>query len=342
MQAMRETSRKAMNNEQFFDYEPQRKVLIEYTEKSALRRAVWGIALPCILFFFATRFWWRLALYVFNIFGISEQTAIKIFTEPAVSQIASIVLSLVLLILPFSLSCIIAGGKVSYCLALIKPKKNTALPYFLFGLGFCSFSNIAVSFAGRIFENFGFRSVVPENEDPSGLFGFLLVIISTVIVPAIAEEFAFRGVALSLLKPFGEGFAIIGSAAAFALLHGNFDQMFFAFLVGLVLGYIRIKTGSILICMCTHAANNLIAVVLSYFTDYPRYITEFAYTIYIVLALTLSVLGLALLKGKDNFSFKEYDGFMPKPKIYRRYFFSAGMIIVALLYVFRAFSYVNI
>ena len=342
MRATQETSRKVMNDEQFIDYEPQRKALKEYTEKSALRRAAWCVAIPCIVFFVVSLLWGSAVILLLSNFGIGSEKAVKILTEPAALTIISVAISLLCFTVPFIIACVIAGEKVSVSAGFIKPKEGTLLPCFLLGLGFCSFANIAVAYAGNIFESFGFNYSVPESEDPKGLFGFLLVLISTAVVPAIAEEFAFRGVVISLLKPFGEGFAVIASASVFGLVHGNFDQMFFAFLVGLVLGFVRIKTGSITVCMAIHFANNLVAVILSHFKNLPLYMSNTIYTIYLIIALLLAVLGVALLKEKNIFSFKEYDGVMEKKKIYKRYCFSVPTLILIIIYLFRAVSYINI
>ena len=54
----------------------------------------------------------------------------------------------------------------------------------------------------------------------------------------ISEELIFRGFVLRSLRPYGKRFAILGSAFLFGLFHGNLLQTPYAFLVGLVLGYV--------------------------------------------------------------------------------------------------------
>ena len=79
----------------------------------------------------------------------------------------------------------------------------------------------------------------------------------------IAEEFVFRGAALrSLLngtrKPW---VAIILSALLFSLAHLNPAQMLHAFLVGLLLGWMYWRTGSIIPGIVYHWVNNTVAYV---------------------------------------------------------------------------------
>ncbi len=88
----------------------------------------------------------------------------------------------------------------------------------------------------------------------------LMAFISTAIVPAVCEEFLFRGCVLSNLLPYGKTTALIGSALLFALMHGNFAQFFYTFMAGLVLGAVYLETGSIWAPTFIHLFNNFYSV----------------------------------------------------------------------------------
>lgn len=77
------------------------------------------------------------------------------------------------------------------------------------------------------------------------------------ILGPISEELLFRGVILRLLRPWGKQAAIVVSAIAFGLFHGNIIQIPFAFLVGLVLGYVTVEY-SIVWAMLLHIFNNFV------------------------------------------------------------------------------------
>lgn len=77
------------------------------------------------------------------------------------------------------------------------------------------------------------------------------------ILGPISEELLFRGVLLRLLRPRGKQAAIVLSAIAFGLFHGNLIQIPFAFLVGLVLGYVTVEY-SIVWAMVLHIFNNFV------------------------------------------------------------------------------------
>lgn len=73
----------------------------------------------------------------------------------------------------------------------------------------------------------------------------------------IAEELLFRGLFLRSVEPYGKKFAIFASALLFGLFHGNLSQGVFAFVVGLVLGYVTVEH-NIGWAMALHMFNNLI------------------------------------------------------------------------------------
>ena len=130
------------------------------------------------------------------------------------------------------------------------------------------FASQASSIAGAIIEGFGVEFPSMERELPTGFLGVTLVILSTSLFPALLEEFMMRGVILGVFKKFGDGFAIIASSLLFAFMHASLSQFAFAFLVGLILGFITVKANSIWPAVIIHAANNFISIVFSYLELY--------------------------------------------------------------------------
>lgn len=95
----------------------------------------------------------------------------------------------------------------------------------------------------------------------------VLCLLLLCIIGPLTEEMVFRrGVLHGLLgqhlKPVA---AVAVSALAFALVHANLAQGIPAFLIGLVLGFCYLRTGSISLSFPIHVANNVLAVVLMYF-----------------------------------------------------------------------------
>lgn len=83
---------------------------------------------------------------------------------------------------------------------------------------------------------------------------------TAVIAAPIMEEMLFRGIVLeSVRSRFGSCRAILISAAAFGLVHIIPQQMINAFLVGIVLGFIYVRTESLISVIILHAVNNALA-----------------------------------------------------------------------------------
>ncbi len=83
----------------------------------------------------------------------------------------------------------------------------------------------------------------------------------------IMEELLFRGLILRRLLPYGRTFAIVTSALMFGLFHGNFFQMGYAFTIGLGLGYITVRTGSMVHAVVMHVCFNTYSSLLAFMLE---------------------------------------------------------------------------
>jgi sodium transport system permease protein len=81
------------------------------------------------------------------------------------------------------------------------------------------------------------------------------------LTPAICEELAFRGFILSGLRHLGSRWgAILISSVLFGVTHGILQQSISATLVGVVIGYIAVQTGSLLPCLAFHLMYNSLSL----------------------------------------------------------------------------------
>lgn len=89
------------------------------------------------------------------------------------------------------------------------------------------------------------------------------------LVPAICEEYFFRGVLLRLLLQIvgHPGKAILISSLAFALIHMEPHAFISLCLSGILLGYIYLWTGSLRYSIFAHALFNGIQIVIEYITQ---------------------------------------------------------------------------
>lgn len=89
----------------------------------------------------------------------------------------------------------------------------------------------------------------------------VILLFSTVLIPAFCEELFFRGLIMTNLLPLGRNFSIIASGIIFGLVHGNHDQILFATFAGIVFGWLYAETGTVWCGVLAHMLNNLISVI---------------------------------------------------------------------------------
>lgn len=267
----------------------------------------------------------------------SSETLEDLLNEPAVMQVYQIIFSVSVFTLPFIICYKIGGYKIREFISFKRSDRNTELALFFGGGVFCLFANIAAAYVDSIFTSFGIDYSIGETDIPKGIFGFLLYTLSTAIVPAVLEEFALRGIVLGTLRKFGDTFALITSSLCFGIMHGNFEQIPFAFMAGLILGFVTIKTGSLRTAMFIHFLNNFISVVFSYMKN--GVLADYQNLIYVILLAVFLILFIYFINrtaGQDILKI-EYGGcILPEKEKYKIFFLSIGNIVFVLANLIQA------
>jgi ABC-2 type transport system permease protein/sodium transport system permease protein len=97
-----------------------------------------------------------------------------------------------------------------------------------------------------------------------------LVVLSLAIIPAVFEEFCFRGFIFGALRTRLSGSAtIVASALLFGVFHEilSSGRLLPSTFLGLVLGWVRLRTRSVLPGMLLHALNNSLLLAVSYYHE---------------------------------------------------------------------------
>ena len=93
---------------------------------------------------------------------------------------------------------------------------------------------------------------------------YAAVIGVVVFLAPLAEEVFFRGFVLQgLLPSLGPWGAVIASAALFSVSHGAVGLLIPALILGLLLGWLFLRAGSIWACVTAHAFQNALALSLA-------------------------------------------------------------------------------
>ncbi len=154
-------------------------------------------------------------------------------------------------------------------------------------------------------------------------------VLFVVIVAPILEEIMFRAIICKKLLILGEGYAVILPAAFFALCHGNFYQLFYAFALGCFFSFIYVKTGRLIYSVIYHMAINLFGSVIAPFiikmVDYEALLDgtlkisrDTLFGVALLLAYEIFVMGASIagivLIVKNISKFKPESGLLPPPE----------------------------
>ena len=251
----------------------------------------------------------------------------------AATKIDQILYSTLLFIVPFTVLAKSFKFNINEIAKFSRPKKGLTVPCLMIGVSFCAFANIAASQTLTFLEGIGFTAPSGVGGDSGGgIIGFILAFIATAIIPGLVEEYAFRGILFGALEKFGQGFALLSTSILFGVLHGNIAQIPFAFMVGLGLGYIRVKTGSVWLCVIVHTINNGISVLFDYpLSSISADVQNLIYSLYLAAALLFGIIGIVLLSKKENekelFSLKKQDATCDT-RVTNRIFYMHPMILI--------------
>lgn len=98
------------------------------------------------------------------------------------------------------------------------------------------------------------------------LKGLIINLIMIAGLAAIGEELIFRGILMRLFHEWTKSghLAVILSSLIFSAFHLQFYGFFGRFILGLILGYLFLWSGSLWVPIFLHFLNNAMAVILSY------------------------------------------------------------------------------
>ena len=149
------------------------------------------------------------------------------------------------------------------------------------------------------------------------------------LIAPVEEELMFRKLLLDRLRPYGERFAVLASALCFGLFHGNLNQLFYACAIGLVLGWVALRTGRVWQPILLHAMVNAIATVLLPLLEPAGALGEGVLS---ALVLGSILLGAAFLAGlRQELSLPRGTGPLPPRWTWRVFFESPGVVCFCLL-----------
>lgn len=171
----------------------------------------------------------------------------------------------------------------------------------------------------------------------------LKILVMSVLAPMI-EEYIFRKQMIDRMNQYGEKLSVVTSALLFGLFHGNLSQLFYAFALGLVFGYVYLKTGKLRYSIGLHIFINFLGSVIAPLLlqgisimdeealsamDVLQSPQILLFAAYVICMIGLALAGLVLLCIKSrSICFEQAELELPKGKRFQTVYLNVGMILL--------------
>lgn len=187
-----------------------------------------------------------------------------------------------------------------------------------------------------------------------------MILVYMVICAPIMEEYVFRKLIVDRTVRYGQGIAVVISGLMFGLFHGNLNQFMYAFVLGMFLAFLYVKTGNIKITIVLHMLINFVGGVVSSVLmralDLNAYMEAalsgdmgavmafvqenmaavMAYMGFMVFVFGMMIAGSVLLivnLVKKRFTFEKGRVVIPRGKRFATVAGNAGMILYGLIWI---------
>lgn len=180
--------------------------------------------------------------------------------------LAVVIMQIIIFIFPGILYCKLKGKALVSSLR-INPKLSP-------GKLWLSFTSFFVLVSGSSLIKLGLYSIgyhatqysLYESYIPTSVSGFanvLYIVIAIALMPAVTEEFIFRGILLGEYTSMGcnKPLSISITALLFAMMHFNIYQLPVFFYGGMVLAFVTLVTDSVISAIAIHFLNNLFGLL---------------------------------------------------------------------------------
>lgn len=181
---------------------------------------------------------------------------------PTVYYLFSSTMSFLTMVLPFALFIALGKRRLVDSILVEKTGLFNGILLSLAGLFICILMNIPANLLSSIFEEAGLNGA--SNTDTmvvNSTWDVITLLLSVVLVAPVAEEFAFRGVTVAVMRRWGDWPAVFFSGLIFAMAHYSFQAMPVVFTGGFVMALLYVWTRNIWVTVFVHFLNNTVATL---------------------------------------------------------------------------------
>ena len=305
-----------------------RQFLAQYYEKKAARRTGFNIAIGVLTVPVLALLAQVITIYVPGFLNLYRN-------DSMVRLLYSTVITVVGFILGGTVLNALEKTKANEVLVKKEISAKNAVLLLFMGLAVCTVGNMASNILSNAFKNTIFEPKGVSMDIPGGISGRIVYIICSAAIPALTEEFLYRGAVFTAAKKFSKNAAIIVSSVLFALMHGNLSQIPFAFIVGLFLGFAVAETENIFIAVLIHFTNNFISCFFAvYENQIPDYLLNIINISMFILTIAAGLI-CAAIYFKSN---KNVAGYKDTPHSISQNQRIKSILLSPLMFVFYAYE----
>lgn len=263
----------------------------------------------------------------------------SVYTMDSLNQFVNLLSYLLSYLVPFWLYLQFVRMPLRAALPLRVPRASLAVPGVFAGLGAAAVGALCVQAVSFVCALMGVLPISPDFSAPTGVMANVWYVLTLVVAAPVVEEFVFRGAVLQSLRRFGDAFALMISALLFAVFHGNLIQAPNALLMGIVMGFFALRSGSLWASISIHAVNNLASVIIIYLSssmsvNEQTLLNEWTVLGYALVGL-ISLFYLMVRHG-DIFSLRPSQScILSTRQKYTAFFTSIPMLAMLALFVFQ-------
>ena len=207
--------------------------------------------------------------------------------------------------LPFAVYLAFRGNSATEYLRFKKTPFFDGTLLVLAAAGVCLLANFPSMLIMELVESAGMDGGATESVAGTNPFESVLYFLTVAVFPPLFEEFAFRGVMLSSLRKHGDGFALVVSSIAFAMMHTSISSMPFAFICGIAMGYVYLRTNNLWLSVIIHFINNANATVSGILYVYlPENTADIIVNIIFYGIILIGIIALVILLIRNKIRYK--------------------------------------
>ena len=247
------------------------------------------------------------------------------------------------MVLPLIPMALIVKIPLRVAIPMRRVPARVAIPGVMAAFGVSVAGIIIASVLLTFFQSMGLSYDVSMPPIPNTEIGRVMYLVILSVLPAIFEEILFRGYILQSLRRFGDFYAVLISALIFALFHGNFTQLPNAFVMGVAMAFLAVRTGSLIPVMILHFINNFAATALDvYVLQNANELVEVLVSLgYIAAYFIVGIIGIVILLTTQNgfFTLKKSDSPLTVGERVKAFFLQPVSLVGMLLMFALCFTY---